>query len=75
MTWQPISTAPKSPDFNNEIRILLWGPKFEDTIVIGWWRPTGENDGFWFTAEDEGGIGWGACEPMHWMPLPKPPIP
>lgn len=74
MTWQPISTAPKSPDFENEIRILLWGPTFHDVTVIGWWRGTA-SDGFWFTAEDEGGIGWGECKPTHWMPLPAPPTP
>ena len=76
MTWQPISTAPKSPDFVNEIRILLWGPKFEKDIVIGCWRPTSADDGgFWFNSEDEGPLSWGECEPTHWMPLPEPPTP
>jgi len=76
MTWQPISTAPKSPDFYNQVRILLWGPKFESSIVIGCWRPTSEDGGgIWFNSEDEGPLSWGSCEPTHWMPLPEPPTP
>jgi hypothetical protein len=71
--WMPIETAPKATYPETEIRILLWGPSFKNMTVIGWWRPTGENDGLWFTAEDEGGIGWGECKPTHWRPLPAPP--
>ena len=75
--WQPISTAPKSPSFENEIRLLLFVPERTGggNVVIGLWRGNDDFDGIWFCSEDEGPISWGACEPTHWMPLPAPPNP
>ena len=73
--WQPIATAPKSPSFDNEIRLLLFVPEKSGGghVVIGCWR--GKEDGIWFCSEDEGPISWGECYPTHWMPLPAPPNP
>jgi hypothetical protein len=75
MSWQPISTAPKSPDFDNQIRLLLFLPEKvgEGNVVIGCWRGSDEITGIWFCSEDEGPANWGECKPTHWMPLPPTP--
>lgn len=69
MGWQPIETARREAD----VRILLGNPEWPGP-VIGYW-----SDFFtvpqWFHEDEHFGMGWGACEPTHWMPLPSLPTP
>jgi hypothetical protein len=75
--WQPIETGPKSPSYENQIRLLLFVPERTGggNVVIGLWRGNDDFDGIWFCSEDDGPISWGECKPTHWMPLPAPPNP
>lgn len=64
MNWQPIETAPSSPD--GKLKVLTYDPTEKpDCIQIqiadgDWWRKNAKSRGPW-------------TAPTHWMPLPPQP--
>jgi hypothetical protein len=64
MEWQPIETAPVGP------AVLLSNIR-ANWVSVGWGRWQGNIPRpLWDAADD---LGFGRCNPTHWMPLPEPP--
>lgn len=65
--WQPIHTAPKSPDSNGKISVILLGFTNEHPSCEGFWSPRHNR---WICSLDADKI---LPQPTHWQPLPEPP--
>lgn len=71
--WRPIETAPK-----DGTHILLWVPKDEPQIIVGYHDKFQQSDGTvdeWWTYADRllQDVAGEIVKPTHWIPLPAPP--
>ena len=69
LSWQPFTSAPKTPKINDQgPQILIFGAR---GVTIGYWQyGSGNIHGWWV---DMTIIPSEIKEPTHWMPLPEEP--
>ncbi len=69
--WQPISTAPKDEDSEEQGWVILFAG---GRVQCGYWGPTYFGRDFaWIQYGYRGEYEPVYGEPTHWMPLPEPP--